>query len=140
MSEGIQIQPYVLAILICDTIITEEGTGKKTLVGVFGQVVALEYPAPHRFGIYVKLTDAQGPYQLHIEYVDVSNDRIIEERLDLGRIDVPSRLSAAEIVLTVTAPIPSPGAYEFRLYGNNAYLARASFEASRAEKPGRQAS
>ncbi len=137
VSETNQVQPYVLAVLLCDTIITEAGTSKKTLVGLFDRVMAPAYPVLHRFGVYVKLTDAQGPYQMRLEYVDISGDRVLE--WFEFPIEAADRLTPTELTLTITAPIPTAGGYEFRLYANNSYLVRAPFEATPIEVPGGQA-
>jgi hypothetical protein len=128
MSEGNHVQPFVVAILLCDTIIIEENTKKKTLVGIFDRVFAADFPAPHRFAIYVKLVDAAGAYRLRLDYVDVSGDQVMEQ-LEFGPISIADRLVPSELALTISAPIPRPGAYEFRLFANNSYLGRAPFEA-----------
>ena len=127
MSKGNPIQPVVVATLLCDTIITEAETGKKSLIGVFDRVMAGAFPAGQRFGIYVRLTDAEGPYGMRLDYVDLSADRVLE-RLEFGPLVAPDRLRPSEVVLSITAPIPTAGAYEFRLYADGSWLARLPFE------------
>lgn len=129
VSEGNQVQPYVLAVLLCDTIIRDAETGKTTLVGLFDVVTAVAFPAVQQFGIYIKLTDAQGPYMIRLEYVDLAGDRIIESH-EVGPIEVADRLAPTELTLVIAARVPAAGSYEFRVYANNAYLARAPFEAA----------
>jgi hypothetical protein len=135
VSESNHVQPYVLAVLLCDSIIIEEGSGKKTLVGLFERIFAPGFPALHRFGIYVKMVDAEGTYPLRIDYVDLSNDRIVE-RLPLGNFEANDRLQATELVMNIIAPIPAQGTYEFRIFASDFYLARATFRAEVLEPQG----
>jgi hypothetical protein len=135
VSQPSAIQPYVGAILLCDAIITEETTRKKTLVGIFDRVLSPVFPSAHRFSVYVKLTDAQGSYRVRLDFVDISGDQVIE-RLEFGPIDVLDRLVPAELAIAIGATVPAPGAYEFRLFTNDAYLGRAPFEAVRVDPQG----
>jgi hypothetical protein len=44
--------PSVLAIVLCDWIIIEQGTGKKTLVGLFDNLNAAVFPVLRPMGFY----------------------------------------------------------------------------------------
>ena len=55
--------PKPLAIVICDTIIDDRSTSKKTLVGTFNQIGASALPCQHgEFHVYAALTDGHGSY------------------------------------------------------------------------------
>ncbi len=129
MSEASAVHPYPLAILLCDNIIIEAETYKKTLVGLFENVFAQGFPSFHQMGIYLKITDAEGSYRFRVDYVDVSRDQILDRR-DIGPAEITDRLSPGEIVVKIGVPIPEPGTYEFRFYANDFYLARTAFRAS----------
>jgi len=61
--------PSLLSFLICDMIIIEAGTKKKTLVGVFDAVNAQRVLTPVRVGLYARLTDMEGTYAFKIHVV-----------------------------------------------------------------------
>jgi hypothetical protein len=123
--------PVVLAMLLCDLAITEQGTHKKTLVGIFHRVNARVFPAPQQMAIYVHLTDAQGTYIFRIDIVDVDRNDILGT-VTSNPIDVPNRLEPFDFVFPIGINIRAPGLYEFRLYANDVYLSSISFTAQSA--------
>jgi len=129
LAEPSNVHPYLLAVLLCDSVINEAGTGKKTIVGTFDKLLTPAFPAGYPFTIYVKFTDAQGSYRLRFEYVNLSTDTVLESR-DLPLMKVPDRLEPAELVVNIAANIPEPGSYEFRLYIDGAWFCRAPFSAA----------
>ncbi len=134
MSEASSVHPYVLAALLCDNIITDSHTGKKTLVGLFETVFVRTFPAAQQLSLYLKLTDAEGPYRFRLDYVDIAADRVLD-RQEIGEVTVPDRLQPGEIVVNIAVPIPNAGLYEFRFYANGFYLARVAFRAVQADDP-----
>lgn len=106
------VPPYPLAILLCDDLIVEAGSGKKTLVGLFEQVQVRSFPAAQQLFMYAKFTDAEGTYRLHMEYANVSRNQLLDHQ-DMGVITVPDRLASADLVVHTLISIPEPGAYEF---------------------------
>ena len=55
--------PLGLSLLMCDTIIEDKHTGKKTLVGLFDRVHARRFPCVHPFMcVFVSLTGARGRF------------------------------------------------------------------------------
>ncbi len=129
MSETSNVHPYILAALLCDNVITDTHTGKKTLVGLFETVFAQTFPADQQMSLYLKLTDAEGHYRFHLDYVDIAADQVLD-RQEVGEVTVPDRLQAGEIVMNIAVPIPNPGPYEFRFYANGFFLTRAAFRAA----------
>jgi len=52
-----------LALLVCDTIIEDKVTGKKTLVGLFDRVQTARLPCVHAsMNVFVSLTGGRGKY------------------------------------------------------------------------------
>ena len=66
--------PSVLAILLCDWIIIECGTGKKTLVGIFDELGSPSFPASRTVGFYARLTDLEGSYHFNVRIVRLDGD------------------------------------------------------------------
>jgi Family of unknown function (DUF6941) len=123
--------PVVLAMLLCDMAITEQGTHKKTLVGIFQRVAARAFPAAQQMTLYVHLTDAQGAYIFRVDIVDIERNNILGT-VTSNSIDVPNRLEPFDFVFPMAMLIPTPGLYEFRLHANGAYLSSISFTAQGA--------
>jgi len=69
----------LLALLLCEILITEAGTNRKTLVGIFDQLIIQRFPAHQRMAIYARLTDGQGIYKFKLEFVDIGQDRLLSE-------------------------------------------------------------
>jgi len=70
--------PKINAMLVCDYVITEQGTNKKSLIGVFENINAAQFPCIHHgLSVYIKMTDGQGTYRFRLELVDLKNDKMI---------------------------------------------------------------
>ena len=123
----IRVDPYVVAMLACERVIKEEGGGAETLVSVFSEIVTASLPTTKPVAIYVKLTDAEGPYVFRLDYAHVPTDRIlaqVEHSADL----MSDRLQYYQLVFTFPkVTMDEAGLYEFRLFANGGYLARISF-------------
>ena len=60
--------PKVLAIVICDTVIDDRETNKKTLVGIFNNIGARRVPFRHpELHVFVSLTDGNGVCKVRLE-------------------------------------------------------------------------
>src|SRR5436305_596684 len=60
-----QPKPVPMAIVICDQIIEDRLTGKKTLVGLFNSIAARSFPCTHAtMSVFVSLTEGRGKYKL----------------------------------------------------------------------------
>lgn len=112
-------KPVVKAILICDNIITEAVTNKKSLIGIFEQINARNFPTTHPLlGIYVKLTNAQGKYKFVLELIDSEADKKIGFS-EIPEIEVKDKLSVGELIFMLRGlTFGHAGSYEFRLLAN----------------------
>jgi hypothetical protein len=121
--------PKTNAMLICDYVITEQGTNKKSLIGIFEHIGASQFPVVHHaMSIYVKLTEAQGDYQFRLELVDLKNDRIITQGDLPGKIHITHPLETRELVFNFMGlKFETPGQYEFRIYANDRIFGQKVF-------------
>jgi len=126
--------PFLKALLLCEEIIVDERSKKKTLVGIFDNINVEKFPYVHlRLMIYVRVMDAQGEYRFRIDYVQVKTDQLLG-RSEIPPITIQDRLRTQELIITPPPiPIPAPGEYEFRLWANDRYVGRVSFTAT--ERP-----
>lgn len=120
--------PSVVAMLVCEQVITEFGTGKKSLIGIFENVNSVSFPTQIRIGIYAKLVDADGDYEILIRLVNLKDEsRVADIKAAAKGI---KREGAAEIVVNIAGIVlPEPGKYEFQLFANDAFLHRVTMNA-----------
>lgn len=132
--------PTVQAILVCERIITESGTNKKTLIGVFDAVglpVSQEGPPPAILGVHLfaRLYDAAGRYSFRVDFVQADTERRIGQAWT-EPVELEDPLSAFDFILPLPPlPLPDPGRYEFRLYANDVYLAHVGMRVRREGGP-----
>ncbi|MBE9512455.1 MAG: hypothetical protein IMY77_00105 [Chloroflexi bacterium] len=129
--------PFPVALLLCDSVVVDERSKKKTLVGVFDNINAVSFPTTYRpITLYARLTDAEGQYSFRLDYVQVKTDQLLA-KAEIPSLNIPDRLSAYEIMLEPPPiVIPEPGEYEFRLWANDRYIGRVKFRANKIEKRG----
>jgi hypothetical protein len=113
--------PKTNAMLICDYVITERGTNKKSLIGVFENIGATTFPCTHfALSVYIKLTDAQGDYRFRLELMDLQSDVLIGKSEMPEEVRVPSPLDAHELVFNLRGVrFMHAGKYEFRIFAND---------------------
>lgn len=127
--------PTLKAMLLCDLAISEAGTNKTSLIGIFDRLYLTMIPINPRIYVYWKLVDAQGAYTFKLDFVDVSRDSVIGS-VEAGVFEMPDPLQGYEMTSPLTVHISGPGLYEFRLYGNRQYIGSISFDARMRAEPG----
>lgn len=127
MEPAAPVTPFVVAMLLCEQVITDEESKKKTLVGIFDQVAYPGEPYVFPITIYVRLTDAAGTYRVAIEYAHTATDRLIGRVEVPTAMEIPDRLKFHDLVIRMPVPIDDLGEFELRLYANDAYLGRTRF-------------
>jgi hypothetical protein len=121
--------PDVLAMLVCDQIITDRLTGKQSLIGMFSTVHAPRFPATHaQLCVFVALTEGYGKTDLTIRIVDANDARppIVEGR---GTVDFKNPRAIANLSLQFHGLVfPEPGEYRVQLYSGGALLREARLQ------------
>lgn len=112
------------ALLVCDHIITEVGTNKRTIVGVFEVIFAQDFPHSHAIGVYFKFTDASGNYVFRFDLVDLERNQVIGS-IPTNSLTVQDPLQAYELVIAQIGMLfPHPGRYEVQVYANDQICAQ----------------
>lgn len=120
-----KVPPFFLAVLVCDEAMRDRRTGKTSLIGIFDRITVATFPTSRPMSLYMRLIDAEGYYQMRIEFVHADKD-VLLTRVE-GTINSPDRSVALEAIYqTPPLPIPEPGRYEFRIHANNMYLGNAA--------------
>jgi hypothetical protein len=128
--------PAVLALLLCDQVITDAVSQKKSLIGVFENINAFGFPVAFNIALYAKLADAQGKYDLRIRVVRLRDDSVLHN-FEMKGTQIASQLQPWDLVINMVGlQLPEPGKYEFQLYANDAYLSRITMQAVKINQPG----
>ena len=134
-------RPAVKAILICDQIIHEFGTNKKSLIGIFEDIHLPQFPARYpRIAVYVNLTDAHGKYALELRLLNASDGTEVG-RGRAPEVEIDNPLRTCEFALQIqNLRFQNPGKYEFQILANDELLAVKAFNVRKAEfqAPGKQ--
>jgi hypothetical protein len=119
--------PIALAMIICDTVIEDKLTNKKTLIGVFNRVNSPKAPCIHPcVNVFLSLTEGIGEYDCTLKCIEVSTEKSI---LDLkGKINFTDRKEIAELNFELRGIMfPNFGEYRFEFYSNNEPLISRRF-------------
>jgi hypothetical protein len=127
--------PTLLAFIVCDTVIQDAATQKRTLVGVFDQVQSPSAPFPlNSLGLYAKLVEGSGSYEIRVRLVNLKDESPVMEikaAAQWNNADVPMELGFNFAGI----PIGKFGVYEFQLYANDVFLGRALLTAKELKLP-----
>jgi len=128
--------PKTNAMLVCDYVITEQGTKKKSLIGIFENIAAVKFPMVHSvLSVYIKLTDARGTYQFRLDLVDLKTNTVIGQGGIPNTIEIPDPLICHELVFNLRGlKFEHPGDYEFRIYANDHIFGQKTFVVSQLPK------
>lgn len=122
-------KPDVLALIVCDQIITDRMTGKQSLIGMFSRVHARLFPASHpQLSVFVMLTDGHGKTELMIRIVDSNEARapIVEGK---GIVDFKNPRAIAHLALQFHGLVfPQSGEYRVQLWCHGELLREARLE------------
>lgn len=137
MAKNIIPNPAIEAMLLCDNVITEEGTRKKSLIGVFENISTFELPCSHyQLSVYVKFTDACGKYDFNLELVNLRKNKIIGKGRLPKPLNVPDKNRSYQLVFNLIGLVfPNEGKYEFRIFANDKYFGQKRFYVRKIEKP-----
>lgn len=126
-------KPTVQAFLVCDQVIEDSLTKKKSLIGIFTHLQTAVFPFQHQqMGLYFCLTDAEGLYHFDIELIYLNSEQLIC-RATLPNIEISDRLQISDFGINIPLLIfPAPGRYEFRLRMDGHLIAQKDFNVMQA--------
>ncbi len=128
--------PDVLALLVCDQIITDRLTGKQSLIGMFSKIHTRGFPATHpQLSVFVVLTDGHGATDLTIRIVDANDERppLVEGK---GKVNFKNPRAVANLALQFHGlRFPEPGEYRVQLYAEAQLLREARLTLIKVTRP-----
>jgi hypothetical protein len=119
--------PEVLAMILCDLIITDVESNKKSLIGLFDRVESAAMPCVvNELHVYLSLTDGHGSLPVAIACVAVDEG----EELFRGHAEVefadPLQVVELHFVFP-SAQFPRPGEYRFQFLTDDVVLLERKF-------------
>lgn len=90
------ISPVLLSINVCDQVIREEGTCKTSLIGIFNNINAKEFPCHHPcLHVHISVTDGGGKQVGKLRFVNEDSGKLVLEMK--GDIVFPHRRAIVEM-------------------------------------------
>ena len=125
-------KPEVKAFLLCDYVLHEAGTNKKSLIGIFEDIHITAFPHSYpRIAVYVNLNDAHGKYVLELRLVSSADNSVIGSG-KTPEVQIDNPLRTCEFALQIQNLIfRQPGVYEFQVFANGDLVATKAFNVKR---------
>lgn len=119
-----------LSMVICDTVIDDRRTGKKSLVGLFNNITSSVIPCVHpRLNVFVSLTEGNGDYVAKLRCLKVGDEK------EIFFMEGPVRFSDPRQILEFNFEIlgiafPDYGDYRFEFLCNDVPIIARKFRVS----------
>src|SRR5947208_363041 len=120
--------PYALAMLVCDAIWRDPGSGKRTILGCFSTLLAKQFPAVHPImAVYAALTDGRGKVKIVLQIVDAD-----EEHEPIYKFEGEAEFTDPRVTVEMDLHIqnisfPAPGEYRIQLFAGVEFVLERRF-------------
>jgi hypothetical protein len=125
--------PHVLAMIICDMVIDDSISHKKSLIGLFDAIRTNVLPCTvNELHVYLALTDGYGTMKMRLRCAKASDDREVFTMEQ--EVDFPDPLTVVEVNLGFCGcEFPEAGEYRFQLFAGGTLLCERKFLVSLEE-------
>lgn len=127
------LNPDVLALIVCDQIITDRLTGKQSIIGMFSMIHAPRFPVSHpQLSVFASLTGGRGKVPLIIRIVDANEARkpLVQGQ---GEVEFQNPLAIANLALQFHGLVfPEAGEYRVQLLCRTELLREAKLRVLQA--------
>ena len=108
-------KPECLAMIVCDDVVEDKRSNKKTIFNAFNQIAAPKFPTKHqKLVVFLSLTNGHGTVPFDLQFVMGADEKVLCGLKGAVKFDDP--LAVVELVLTMQGlPLPKEGQYSFRL-------------------------
>jgi hypothetical protein len=119
--------PIAQALVVCDTVIEDKGSGKTSLIGIFNGITTGAFPFQiNEICVYAALTNGHGLSQMALRCVRLNDD--FETFQTFGSITFRDPNTVVELVFRLRGvPFPTPGLYAFELTCGDQHLIEKRF-------------
>jgi hypothetical protein len=127
--------PSGLAIVVCDQIIEDKLTGKKSLIGIFNQIGTQNFPCRHpQVCVFVSLTEGRGQCAARLRIVHDESNHVVAEvngNIEFSDVHVVVELNFNLVGLV----FPEPGTYSIEFYCDDALVLERRFNVTHVQPP-----
>ena len=125
--------PSGLAIVVCDQIIEDKATNKKSLIGIFNNIASQTFPCRHpQLSVFVSLTEGHGNYDARLRIANEEAGTTVTEVK--GQIQLPDVNLVAELAFNFLGlEFASPGLYSIEFYCDDALVLERRFHVVKAQ-------
>jgi hypothetical protein len=127
--------PSGLAIVVCDQIIEDKATSKKSLIGIFNNIASGTFPCRHpQLSVFVSLTEGRGNYDARLRIINEETTTAVTEVN--GQIQLPEVATVAELAFNfIGLEFPAPGLYSIEFYCDDSLILERRFHVTQAKPP-----
>lgn len=135
---GTQTPPTLVSLLLCDQVIDDRLTNKKSAIGLFNTVVVADVPA--RFAqmtVMATLTEITARTTVELRFVRDADNHVL--MATHGAVDAPDPLAIVELIFSLHGiSLPTLGQYALELYAHGEFLGRRRFQVLKSPPEARQ--
>ena len=107
--------PRSIAMIICDEVIDDKRTRKKSLIGMFDRIMAASFPARHpKLHIFFSLTNGRGKYKAVLQQIFLLDLKVLQEIQGELEFSSPNDVLEYDFEL-LNISFPFEGKYSFQL-------------------------
>ncbi|MCK4342154.1 MAG: hypothetical protein KAY37_10590 [Phycisphaerae bacterium] len=120
--------PSLVSLLICDQVIDDKISNKKSAIGIFNTILVPKMPTLiHQMAILASLTEIVGRVELEIRLIrDTDNHVLFSGK---GAVEAPDPLAVVDLLFAMQGVrITEPGQYAFELLSGGEILGRRRFQ------------
>jgi hypothetical protein len=129
--------PTLVSLLICDQVIDDKLSNKKSAIGIFNTIVVPKLPTSiHQMSLLASVTEITGRAELEIRFVrDADNAVLFSGK---GAVEAPNPLAVVDLLFAMQGlRVPDAGQYAFELLAGGEILGRRRFQVLLPKKDGR---
>jgi hypothetical protein len=120
--------PTLVSLLVCDQVIDDRLSNKKSAIGLFNTVLVPSLPMRiQQMAVMATLTEITGRTPLQLRLMrDEDNSILMQTR---GHVDAPNPLAMVDLVFAMQGvPVAKAGQYAFELLSEGELLGRRRFQ------------
>jgi len=120
--------PTLVSFLICDQVIDDRLSNKKSAIGIFNTILVPKVPTSiQQMAILASVTEIAGRAEMEIRLVrDADNQVLFSGR---GAVEAPNPLAVVDLLFGIQGlRIPEAGQYAFELLSEGEILGRRRFQ------------
>jgi hypothetical protein len=120
--------PTMVSFLICDQVIDDKLSNKKSAIGIFNTILVPKVPAIiHQMAILASVTEIAARVELEIRLMrDTDNAVLFSGK---GNVEAPNPLAVVDLLFAMQGvKIPDAGQYAFEILSGGALLGRRRFQ------------